>query len=481
MDLVGERVFGPYTVTRVIDDKGASAVLEAAVEGSPDDRLALRLLGPEASRDQVALSLANMEAVVVASLEHPHIAGVRGFGELDSGRPFLALELLKGEGLEARLARVRTLAPAAVCGLVEQAGGALQAVHDQGMIHGRLRPRYVFLCDDGKDGDVVKLLGFGVGRVADPLIPGPGSFLSPEVEAGEEPDATADVFSLGSIAYWALTGELAGADPRPVTELAPDVPGALDPVLQKAMAPQKEDRYPAVSELVQAFTEAVPAPVEDKPSSMFEEHATVMVDDAKLAAVPRPATGPVPPVRPTGPMPMVTLPPVEPRPARDSAIQPRRTAVAPPTGDDLPPLTIPPDRPDRASSVFDAVRIKSAEKDPEDETEEATDFISVDQLDPDDDDDDESEEPTLHAITVREFQEADTTESSFEAAATTETATEDFKGTVISPEAGEDDEPLSDKDTEDFKATTVAPPAEPKSSFDDAPTTMFEPVKLDED
>ncbi len=337
------------------------------------------------------------------------------------------------------------------------------------------------------------------------------------------------------MAYLALTGELAGRDPRPVSELAPDAPGALDAVLRKALAPEKEQRYPTVSELVQAFTEAVPAAPVKVPDSMFEDHGTVMVDEPKLGAVPRPPTGPVAPVRPTGPMPVVALPPEprpsmetgperpvhltgpmpmvtppeprpsmktgperplhltgpmpavtpppEPRPARDSAIQPRRTAVAPPTGDDLPQVTTPQDRPDHASSVFDAVKIKSDEKDSDEETEEATDFISVAQIvepaDTRDADDDEPEEPTLQVITVREFQEADTTESSFEAAATAETAPEDFKATVA----------ISGEDTEDFKATVTIPPtdepeadaAEAESAFDDAPTTMFDPTKLSDE
>ena len=319
----------------------------------------------------------------------------------------------------------------------------------------------------------------------------------------------ADVYALGGVAYLALTGELAGRDPRPVSELAPDAPGALDAVLRKALAPEKEQRYPTVSELVQAFTEAVPAAPVKVPDSMFEDHGTVMVDEPKLGAVPRPPTGPVAPVRPTGPMPVVALPPEprpsmktgperplhltgpmpavtpppEPRPARDSAIQPRRTAVAPPTGDDLPQVTTPQDRPDHASSVFDAVKIKSDEKDSDEETEEATDFISVAQIvepaDTRDADDDEPEEPTLQVITVREFQEADTTESSFEAAATAETAPEDFKATVA----------ISGEDTEDFKATVTIPPtdepeadaAEAESAFDDAPTTMFDPTKLSDE
>ena len=516
MDLVGEQVFGPYRVTRVIDDKGASAVLEAA---SGDHKIALRLLGPEASRDITALSLASMEAVVVSALEHPHIARVRGLGELDDGRPFVALELLQGEGLEARLASTGRLPPPQVRRLVEQAGGALQAVHAEGMIHGGLKPRYVFLARHGEQ-EVVKLLGFGICRVADPLIPGPGSFLSPELERGEEPDHKTDIFSLGSIAYLALGGAVPGPEPRPISELVPDLPRSLDAVMRRAMAPAREDRYPKVELFVEAFLQAT-AGLEPSHRESFLEHSTVLLDEGPdrvaelpapsrptgpmplvtapmpvrathdtgpvarpslltgpMPAVPAPArpaldTGPVPrPLQPTGPMPAVPAPLVEQpgRPARDSAIQPRRTAIA-------PPLEPEEDEPREVDEVLSRAAGPGEEAPNEqqvedaDDAEDPTDFIAVDQLfggqTEGAEDENKQEEPTILAMDVEAFQEAQTTEtaSATAGALDTEATAETGPGRI-------EETLLSGSSTAEFDAGETVVSSHPTAEFDAGETVI---------
>lgn len=458
MDFIGEQVFGPYAVTRVLDD----TVLEAT---SGDHKIALRLLGPEAARDATEYARASMVAVVVSALEHPHIAGLLGFGELADGQPFVALELLEGEGLEARLARTSRMSLQEVGRLVEQAGGALQAVHHQGMIHGGLKPRYIFLArDTAAEGaaEKVKLLGFGICRVSDPLIPGPGSFLAPEQVDGQQPDRTTDIFSLGSIAYLALCGEVAGPEPRPVTELVPDLPGELDDVLRRAMAPKPEARYPEMEQFVGAFQQAAARiPLEEE--EPFQDHATVMVDD-ELDRFPRPATGPRQPVHPPA------------RPVRDPAFVPRKTAIAPPLEpEDAAPPTV--DEIVLATSSKPDVLTTAPPEDGPDDDDEPTDFISVDQLFKGGEGEDE-EEATLQAMDIDSFLEARTTETPMDAledAETAETGAAEFKEIIISP--------LDTEETADFKISVVQDPLKPASTaeFEDAATTEFSDPFLEDE
>lgn len=496
MELIGEQIFGPYAVTRVLEEGGAGLLLEAA---SGDHKIAVQLLGPEASRDVSALSLASMEAVVVSALEHPHIAGLRGFGELDDGRPYVAWELLQGEELGKRLERTMRMPPLEVCRMLEQAGQALQAVHDEGMIHGALKPRYIFFADDpdADDAPTVKLLDFGIGRVNDPQLPGPGSFLSPEQEGeGQKPHRTWDIFSLGSIAYLALAGEVAGQEPRPISELVPELPGALDSVLGQAMARKQEDRYPQVSAFVEAFKEAVASlrPVE---AVSFAAHSTVLVDDEQLER--RQETGPVLPVprptHPNGPMPVVPLPgrptfdtgPVQ-RPTNPTGpmptVLPRKTAIAPPLDSVDLDLGDPDPQPAEEEVVLQEGRrssslFTSAPGEPESE-EEPTDFISMEQLLEGDEEaeDDEEEEATIRAIDLDVLREVMTAETG--AAGFNETATEENS-------AGFEEAATSVLDS--GGAVELAEVLEPApvrptrtSEFEEAATTEFSDLDLpDED
>ena len=475
-DYIGEQLFGAHEVTRVLHQGGTTTLLEATHESSSRERIAVKLLGPEAARDTTAYARASMEAVLVSSLEHPHIAELLGFGELDD-QPYVALELLQGEGLDTRLARESRLAPREVARIVGQAGGALAAAHAQGIVHGALKPRYLFLqqADRAHEPPMVKLLGFGIARVSDPLLPGPGSFLSPEqLEPGQQPDPSTDIFALGSIAYLALGGQLSGAEPPLLHELEPGLPPELDAVVRRAMAPDPQQRQEDMGALVEALEQAArlappdAQPFADHPTTLLEEPPggetspiadsegraaarpvnitgpmPAVIPDAAAGVVLRPThpTGPMPavipnaaagvlrPTHPTGPMPAVTpetspdaparapTGPVLPLSPEADAIQPRRTALAPAQLQ----LQSNSERIPHATPAHQAVL-------PADEDEQPTDFISLEQL---------HEEP---------LQEAATADGGLEEATTVET---------LSRVTTREEHPA---DPADFKKTTVQAP-----------------------
>ena len=251
---------------------------QAEHQHNPANRVVVKVFHPSVVQDATAYARASMEAEVVSSLEHPHIARILGFDELPGGRPLMVVEHLLGEGLGARLARQTSMPPQQVGRMVEQLGDALQAVHDQDIIHGELKPGYIFLLRDGDPH--VKLLNFGISKIRDPqsisrshAAFGRAYFLSPEQCPGGDGrlGPTTDIFTLGSIAYLALCGELpfeasslakyteriTGEKPRPISALLPRLPLQVQPVLEQAMARRREDRFERVSEFAVKLTEAL--------------------------------------------------------------------------------------------------------------------------------------------------------------------------------------------------------------------------------
>jgi serine/threonine-protein kinase len=189
----------------------------------------------------------------------------------------MVMELLRGETLEARLARegrlsVRTLVP-----IVQAIAEGLATVHAQGVVHGDLKPANVFLVCEGPS--PVKIVDFGLSKIEGlerltrtGELTGTPAYMAPELLTGtRDLDARVDQYALGVILYQALAGRLPfsmGKHPgalmfdivmgggTPLDEAAPEVAPAVGRVVARAMAPQREDRYPDVIALARAFAEA---------------------------------------------------------------------------------------------------------------------------------------------------------------------------------------------------------------------------------
>ena len=243
------------------------------------------------------------EARSSATLNHPNVCSIHDTGEHD-GRPYLVMELLRGETLKHYLAKTggKGLAPDEVISFSQQAASALAAAHAKGIIHRDIKPANLFVVDAGRGKRLIKILDFGLAKkqpgvaVADSRtygLPGSGSsdetavgpgtatmeltspgsavgtvaYMSPEQAKGEPLDARTDLFSLGTVIYEMATGKtpfaggstaevfaaLLRENPPPVSTMNPAMPRKLDPIVAKLLAKDPAQRYSTAEKLQEAL------------------------------------------------------------------------------------------------------------------------------------------------------------------------------------------------------------------------------------
>ena len=280
-------VVGPYRIARRLGEGGMGVVYEAR-----DERLergvALKVLKAAAS-DDTSRERLRREARAGASVSHPNVCQVYDVGEVD-GEVYVAMELLEGESLAARVAR-GPVPPTEALGLTLGMLGALEALHRKGIVHRDLKPSNVFLTPHG-----VKLLDFGLalplrdGAGADAAderrltvegtILGTPAYMAPERWTGEPIDPRSDLFALGALLFEMLTGRPAfsGRSPMEVFhavayEQPPALAGGggalvLDRLLQRALAKRPAERpesAAAMAEEVRAALAEVGGSSQDAP------------------------------------------------------------------------------------------------------------------------------------------------------------------------------------------------------------------------
>ncbi|WP_437906569.1 protein kinase [Sorangium sp. So ce327] len=251
--IVGERYVlerragagGMGEVWKAIDQATGEAVAVKVVPGGDDD---------DAARFA-------REARVLAGLSHPDVVRYVAHGATAEGAPYLVMEWLDGEDLEARLSRGPLAIDESVA-LALRVAEVLGYAHAQGVIHRDLKPGNLFL--PGGRLDAVKVLDFGIARLAHAtrmtrsgMIMGTVSYMAPEQARGEASvDARADVFSLGCVLFECLTGEPAFdgqhaaailakvlfEETRSARSVRPEVPEALDVLLRRMLSKGREER-----------------------------------------------------------------------------------------------------------------------------------------------------------------------------------------------------------------------------------------------
>jgi len=266
-DLIGQRL-GQFEVTALIGKGGMATVYEAR-QVSLDRRVAIKVIKPDLMDSAEFLERFQREARLLASLSHAHILKIFDFGQFGS-QVYLVMELLKGGSL-ADLIRNGPLTVENTARFLEQIGSALDYAHEQGIIHRDLKPQNV-LFDDRQnafltDFGIAKLLDSATRLTQSGLMMGTPAYMAPEQWQGMTIDGRADIYALGIMLYEMLTGRLPfNADtpyglmhqhvsepPPPALSLRADLPPAIDTVLQRALAKDRERRYGTGRELVDAF------------------------------------------------------------------------------------------------------------------------------------------------------------------------------------------------------------------------------------
>jgi serine/threonine-protein kinase len=267
--------------------------------------VAVKVLAEHLSSDATARSRFQREARAAASLSsHPGVVTIYDVGEHD-GRSFIVMELLRGGTLGDVMARGRP-DPADALRWLHDAAGALDAAHDQGIVHRDIKAANILLDDRGS----AAVADFGIARIAEEegftstgLVLGTAAYISPEQAMGQPATAASDRYSLAVLAFELLTGRRpfeaehfaaqarahVEADPPAASSINPQLRPAMDAVLARGMAKDPADRWPTATAFAQALEQAM-AGDQTEPTRAMAPHAVA-------AAVPPPPRRTSPPRR----------------------------------------------------------------------------------------------------------------------------------------------------------------------------------------
>ncbi|MDC0711877.1 protein kinase [Stigmatella sp. ncwal1] len=270
----GRQIGNRYLLERRIADGGMGTIW-VALDAQLQRRVALKLMAMGLPSSAQARTQFEQEARAIAQLQSPHVVQVHDYG-VDGDTPYIVMELLEGEDLEARLERQGRLPSSAVATLLQQVARALAAAHAAGIVHHDLKPANLFLARVDSQ-EVVKVLDFGLARLsaeaqaaeAPPAkLMGTPRYMSPEQLRGEPTvDPRSDVWSLAVVAYRALTGRLpfsadivaelrrgAPVQAEPPSQVLPELGKELDAFFAQALAEAPARRFQSALELSAAFS-----------------------------------------------------------------------------------------------------------------------------------------------------------------------------------------------------------------------------------
>jgi serine/threonine-protein kinase len=241
---------------------------------------AVKLIRPERAADPNHLLRFEREVRLTATLTHPNTIQVFDYGRTEDNVFYYVMEYLEGLTLDELVRRHGPLSSERAVHFLRQVCAALQEAHDIGLIHRDVKPSNVRVCERGGEHDVIKLLDFGLvlplsGAMGDGnklthegTIAGTPDYMSPEQAVGRQNvDGRSDIYSVGALAYYLLTGAppfvypssvaiLAAhlyEPPRPLSERRPDVPRDLEVVVLRCLAKDPNDRFPDARSLAQAL------------------------------------------------------------------------------------------------------------------------------------------------------------------------------------------------------------------------------------
>jgi len=246
--LLGSRI-DDYEVQSVIGTGAMGIVyrVQHAVIGKP---AALKVLKPDYADDPDMVQRLIREARTVNAIRHPGIVDIFGFGTLPNGQPYIVMDLLEGEPLDAWVKREAPAPFKKVAPILEEMLGALHAAHLVGVIHRDLKPGNVFYESHPEGRNPVKIIDFGLARQADraggsvrPTNPGTligtPAFMAPEQVLGTKVFPATDLYAVGGIAYQMLTGRIPHEAPSAIEVISQKM--KFDPVPPRQWVPSIDE------------------------------------------------------------------------------------------------------------------------------------------------------------------------------------------------------------------------------------------------
>src|SRR3954451_5740649 len=317
MEISAGTEIGGYRIVNLLG-QGGMGVVYLADNVRNGQRVALKLLTPDLARSSGFRERFSREANYASSLRHPNVLEVYEAGEQDDVL-FIAMQYVEGEDLKALLSREGKLDARRAVGILGQVASALDAAHSTGLLHRDIKPGNVMIAAGQPERCYLTDFGLSKNPSADSIaLTAQGEFVgtidytAPELVLGKGADSRLDVYSLGCLFYECLTGkppfpkerdvEVLYAhiqDPVPkVSAMRPELPTALDDVVEKAMAKKPDDRFATSGAFIDAARTIVGEPAAAPPPPPPPPPGV-----APQAAAPPPPPPPGPPPVPQAPPP----------------------------------------------------------------------------------------------------------------------------------------------------------------------------------
>src|SRR5918993_3263688 len=267
-ELVGQTLAGKYRIDERLSEGGMGCVYRAT-HVLMEKALAVKVLHPALAADDNIVARFTREARAASRISHPHAITVTDFGEAENGVVFLVMEYLRGRTLKEVIRSDGPMPLRRAAEIVRQVAGALEAAHNEGVVHRDLKSDNIML-EETPGGDWAKVLDFGIAKIKetaegqDPaltapnLIIGTPQYMSPEqCSQASEIDSRSDIYSLGVIIYELLAGHapFTGDSPTAIMmqhlqepppsllEERPDLPPEVGRIVARALAKRPEDRF----------------------------------------------------------------------------------------------------------------------------------------------------------------------------------------------------------------------------------------------
>lgn len=269
---VGNILAGKYRVERTIGAGGMGVVVEAT-DTRLERRVAIKFLLPEYAEHGEAASRFMREARAAVKIKSDHTARVIDVGTMDNGSPYMVMEYLEGADLAQIIERDGVLSVEDAALYIIQACEAVAEAHSHGIVHRDLKPANLFLAQQPDGSLRIKVLDFGISKVADTALDhsltrtssmmGSPLYMSPEqMRSTRSVDLRTDIWALGVIFYEMVTGSLpfiANSVPElsakvlleahePLSSRRPDLPVALERVVARALCKNASERFPSIAE-----------------------------------------------------------------------------------------------------------------------------------------------------------------------------------------------------------------------------------------
>jgi len=310
---------GQYTLEEKIGSGGMGEVWRARhrllIRPAAVKLVSSRELGSTPGRDpELRIRRFEREARATAGLRSPHTVQLYDFGVTDDGTLYYVMELLDGMDLDTLVDRFGPLPPERAAYLLSQVCNSLAEAHQNGLVHRDIKPANIVVSRVGGSWDFVKVLDFGLVKLDgarqsaesakltnDAHVSGTPGFIAPEVVLGNESDHRVDIYSLGCVAYWLVTGKLVfegpgtikvmsdhiHTQPVPPSSRAPaPLPPELDSLILACLQKEPGQRPPTAAD-VRARLKAIPQPspwTSERAEQWWNEHAPARITSHRPVA-----------------------------------------------------------------------------------------------------------------------------------------------------------------------------------------------------